>query len=121
MKQKFDVDIFEIPSVNESFYAQGLDNIIASDSIIASFNDLLEYFEDKNTNKNGILFVCNHDVENTVMFQHLVLFADHYKIRIFSLRKTSKQILEAKLNQKKVFLVFVKESDENYSIIKQCV
>ncbi|KAM0676591.1 RNase P and RNase MRP subunit [Binucleata daphniae] len=110
MKQKFDIDIFDIKELQAENNTKVINVIAKIKCIITDFNTLMEFYENNNKIENGILFVCKPDVDNTIMYQHLVLFAEHYNIKLLSFKKDTKQMLEKLLNRKKVFLVYVKSS-----------
>ncbi|KAM0675410.1 hypothetical protein GVAV_001237 [Gurleya vavrai] len=115
MKKKLELDIFKIQEAPLTIYTYLIEILANSKNLITTFNQLMTLFELKKT--KGILFVNNNDTNEIVVFQHLVLFAKHYEIEMFSMKKGFRNEMEEKLKIKNVFLVFVDIDNEIYNKI----
>ncbi|KAM0686555.1 hypothetical protein COBT_002218 [Conglomerata obtusa] len=107
MKQKLEIEIFKIKPLKDHLHTQILNYITQDETTLTTFNQLMAFFEKNPIKQSGILFVCNNDTAESIMYQHLVLFADYYELPLYSFRKNTRCFLEIKTKIKNVYLIFI--------------
>lgn len=112
MVNKYTHGIFQL----ETAPIKVVDIICTTIEHFTTFNQLIKNFEDDYF--EGILFICHNDTE-TIVYQHLILFARYYKLPIYGLEKGSRSIIEHSLKLKFVTLIFVKSTDPKYEELRR--
>lgn len=122
MKEKFCSYLHNLQAVDTGKTARLYDLIKRTTSDLKTYNQIMNFMEVKeNQEKLGIVLVCSKDLKHCFVFQHLPLFCYKFGIKLITMPKGSRKIIEDIFNRKFIFLLGIKKEDVVYNEIKDLI
>ena len=129
LKQRFYSELHEIKNLEQKKIPKLYNLINKMKDVFLTYNEIMKYYEhiqesDQNNAENSnvkieYIFVCNKDLKNVHVFQHLPLFCEHFNIKLFGLPEGSRKVIENILNRRFVLILGIKKNDLVYEEIKK--